>query len=227
MESGATLKAEQIKTDTERFGKQYDAIQHQADETNKLVDTLKLTKGLMDQPSFYSGAGAEFVQSAKRIGVALGLTNPSEAQAMEAFGKTVSSAVMDQIRSLGGQGLGQVRVAEIKIMERAAQNHDNTPASNRLLTEMQMRMAANITTGTSMLASTRSSKTGSTSIRCFRKKSSTIRAGSRRRWRARRPISPKSGGRTACRSARLMAAFSRTHHSRRVDNGRSMGGLYR
>jgi hypothetical protein len=152
VESGATLKAEQIKTDTERFGKVYDQTQHTADDTNKLLDTLKLTKGLMDQPSFYSGAGAEFVQSAKRIGVALGLTNPSEAQAMEAFGKTVSSAVMDQIRSLGGQGLGPVRVAEIKIMERAAQNHDNTPASNRLLTELQMRMAENWTLPIAKLA---------------------------------------------------------------------------
>jgi hypothetical protein len=141
VESGATLKAEQIKTDTERFGKQYDQIQHQADETNKLVDTLKLTKSLMDQPSFYSGAGSEFALAAKRIGVALGLANPNEAQAMEAFGKTVSSAIMDQIRSLGGQGLGQVRVAEINIMKQAAQNHDNTPASNRLLTELQERAA--------------------------------------------------------------------------------------
>jgi hypothetical protein len=61
--------------------------------------------------------------------------------AMEVFGKTVSSAILDQIRSLGGQGLGQVRVAEINVMKQAAQNHDNTPASNRMLTEIQDRLA--------------------------------------------------------------------------------------
>jgi len=141
VESGATQQEAYIKNDVERFGKQYDKYQTQADEADKLVDTLKLSKSLLDNPGFYSGSGSEYVLGAQRLAVALGLKPENYAMANEVFGKTVSSAILDQIRSLGGQGLGQVRVAEINVMKQAAQNHDNTPASNRLLTELQTRMA--------------------------------------------------------------------------------------
>jgi hypothetical protein len=126
--------------DIERGGKQYDNIQHQADEAHNLTQTLKLTKSLMDDQKFYSGVGEEYNLMWKRIKAAAGIA-PDEAVPQEVFRKTVSAAIMDQIRGLGGQGLGQVRVAEINVMKQAAQNHDNSPASNRLLTELQLRQA--------------------------------------------------------------------------------------
>jgi hypothetical protein len=134
-------RQEQQKADVTAGEKRYEGIQHQADEAHNLVQTLRLNQSLMDDPNFYSGTGEEYNLMWKRIGASLGLTDPNAAVAQEAFRKTVSSAILDQIRSLGGQGLGQVRVAEINVMKQAAQNQDNTPAANRLLSEMQMRLA--------------------------------------------------------------------------------------
>jgi hypothetical protein len=128
------------KGDVESGQKKYDALQHQADESQNMVQTLKLNQSLMDSPDFYSGVGEPYQLFLARMKAALKL-DPNAATPQEAFKKTVSSAIIDQIRSLGGQGLGQVRVAEINVMRQAAQNEENTPATNRILSEMQMRLA--------------------------------------------------------------------------------------
>lgn len=139
--SGAAKQEALDKNDIERYGKKYDNLQHQADEAYKLVQTSRLSKSLMDDPNFYSGVGADHVLTMQRFAVNLGLKPQDYALANEVFGKTVSASILEQIRSLGGQGLGQVRVAEINVMKGAAENHDNTPASNRLLNEVNDRMA--------------------------------------------------------------------------------------
>lgn len=153
--SGNPLIYEQQKkvqeTDITAGDKKYEGLQHQADEANQLVQTLKLNQSLMDDPNFYSGVGEEYNLIWKRLKASMGL-DPSAALPQEAFRKTVSSAILDQIRSLGGQGLGQVRVAEINVMKQAAQNQDNTPAANRLLSEIQMRLATRWTVPLAQLA---------------------------------------------------------------------------
>jgi hypothetical protein len=128
------------KGEIESGQKKYDTLQHQADEAQNMVQTLKLNQSLMDSPDFYSGVGEPYQLFLARMKAALKL-DPNAATPQEAFKKTVSSAILDQIRSLGGQGLGQVRVAEINVMKQAAQNEENTPAANRTLSEMQMRLA--------------------------------------------------------------------------------------
>jgi hypothetical protein len=128
------------KGEVEAGQKKFDVLQHQADEAQNMVQTLKLNQSLMDSPDFYSGVGEPYQLFLARMKAALKL-DPNAATPQEAFKKTVSSAIIDQIRSLGGQGLGQVRVAEINVMRQAAQNEQNTPATNRILSEMQMRLA--------------------------------------------------------------------------------------
>jgi hypothetical protein len=65
--------------------------------------------------------------------------NPNSAVPQEAMGKVINDMLGEQIRALGGSGVGQVRVAEVKIMEKAIANLGITPATNRMLMEIVSR----------------------------------------------------------------------------------------
>jgi hypothetical protein len=139
------------KSTTDRYDKIYDETQRKGEEAENTVQTLNLAKAFMDDPDFNSGATAKYDLQLKRVISSLG-GDPNAALPMEGFKKAVGTAILEQIRSLGGQGLGQVRNSEISTMKEAAQNTENTPAANRLLTEMGMRLASRWTLPIKQLA---------------------------------------------------------------------------
>jgi hypothetical protein len=140
LETSAQLTRTQQASEVKRYDEAYDAIQKKDDEASNVVQTLHLAQGFMNDPDFNSGATAKYDLQLKRVIAAVG-GDPNAALPMEGFKKAVGSAILEQIRSLGGQGLGQVRTTEINTMKDAAQNPENTPAANRLLTEMGLRLA--------------------------------------------------------------------------------------
>jgi hypothetical protein len=94
----------------------------------------------MADPNFYSGPAEGINLTYKRILSSLDPTQANTAQPQEAFRKVVSNSILSQVRSLSGTGAGPIRVAEIRIMEKAAANPENTPAANRLLVEIATRL---------------------------------------------------------------------------------------
>jgi hypothetical protein len=130
-------EAAELKTYTDEFND----VQKKGDEATRAQQTLRLAKGLMNDPSFDSGTFSGNKLAYKRFMVALGLGDSAQALTQEGFNKAVSEAILEQLRSLGGLGLGQVKAKEFETMTKAAQSQENTPATNRLLTEMGLRMA--------------------------------------------------------------------------------------
>jgi hypothetical protein len=122
---------------TKSYIKKYDAIQTAGARARMDIPQLDLARKLTEDPNFYSGVGEKYNLLLKRAVTALG-GDPNTAAPQEAFRKIVSNSILDQIKSMAGTG--QIRVAEIKIMEQAAANAENTPQANRLLLELSSRL---------------------------------------------------------------------------------------
>jgi len=132
-EADKTYASENVKS----YVKKYDAIQANGDRARVDIPQLDLARKLTEDPNFYSGVGEKYNLLVKRALVALG-GDANTAAPQEAFRKIVSNSILDQIKAMAGTG--QIRVAEIKIMQDAAANPDNTPQSNRLLLELSSRL---------------------------------------------------------------------------------------
>jgi hypothetical protein len=133
VEADKTYAAENTKS----YIKKYDAIQTAGDRARMDIPQLELARQLTEDPNFYSGVGEKYNLLLKRATVALG-GDPNAAAPQEAFRKVVSNSILDQIKGMAGTG--QIRVAEIKLMEQAAANAENTPQANRLLLELSTRL---------------------------------------------------------------------------------------
>ncbi len=132
-EADKTYAAENAKS----YVKKYDTIQTAGDRARLDIPQLETARKLTEDPSFYSGVGEKYNLLVKRALVALG-GDPNTAAPQEAFRKIVSNSILDQIKSMAGTG--PIRVAEMKIMQDAAANPDNTPQANRLLLELSTRL---------------------------------------------------------------------------------------
>lgn len=123
-----------------RFGKKYDSITKAGAESVAELPKLALAKQIMASPDFYSGPVEGLNLAYKRI---LATVDPSQANAaapQEEFRKIISDSVRSQIRSLAESGVGRISIPEVRIIEKAAANQENTPAANRLLVELSSRM---------------------------------------------------------------------------------------
>ena len=96
----------------------------QYDEASKIVNS----------PDFYSGIGSGVVQFIKRAKTALG-GDPAAAGAMDTFEKLRNSLNLGSLRTQLG-GLGQIRLAEVNMVDRANANLDNSVAANKALVLM-------------------------------------------------------------------------------------------
>jgi hypothetical protein len=144
------LQQEQQKNTVARYGKVYEGINAAASSGAEILPELQLARSLMNQPGFYSGAGEGATLLYKRvlaspIGQAFG-ADPNAPVPQEAFRKIMAANVLNQVNQLKAEssavgGGGRIFQAQIELMEKAAQNPDNSVASNRLLTEIGFRGA--------------------------------------------------------------------------------------
>lgn len=119
--------------------------------------SLALAENIVDDPNFITGSFADERQSLAKLGAFLaetetgkmlrekGITlndflNPSGGTPNDVFNKTIQAALMEQLKTAFG-GLGQIRVAEIEMLQRASANQNNTREANREILRM-MRHAA-------------------------------------------------------------------------------------
>lgn len=140
------MRQKQNELDAESFSKVGTGLQAAGNLADKMVPQLQLAKSLMKMPGFMSGAGAETNLAYKQWLARFSPKDANTAMPQEAFHKVVAANLLDQIGNLKAEmssvgGAGRIFQAEIEMMEKAAQNLDYTPASNRLLTEIGMRTA--------------------------------------------------------------------------------------
>lgn len=136
LEADKTYAAE----DTKSYIKKYDAITKAGAESATELPKLALAKQIMANPDFYTGPVEGLNLAYKRILATIDPQQANAAQPQEAFRKIISDSVRSQIRSLAESGVGRISIPEVRIIEKAAANQENTPASNRLLVELSTRM---------------------------------------------------------------------------------------
>lgn len=122
---------------TEMAMKKYDNMSTQAQSARKLMPNLDLATSLMEDPNFSSGLLHGVKDTWQRLKDATGIAQMSNAP-NEAFDKLMAGTVLDTMKSVLA-GLGQVRLAEIELLNKANGNRNNSVASNRAVLEISKR----------------------------------------------------------------------------------------
>ena len=110
------------------------------------VQYTQAARGLLNDPGFYSGSGEGINLAWKRALAGLGL-DPGGALPQEAFRKVMAANILQQVNALKaeaesmGQAGSRIFSSQIDMMQKAAQNPDNSIAANRYLTELAARSA--------------------------------------------------------------------------------------
>lgn len=121
----------------EQYAAQYNSIVKAGNIASVEKPKLEIVKDFMNDPNFNSGPASDLALQYRRWLSVLG-GDPNQAVPQEGFRKVISDSILQNIRSMAGTG--QIRVAEIRIMEKAAASADNSPAGNRLLVEIASRL---------------------------------------------------------------------------------------
>lgn len=127
---------------TEMAMKKYDNMSTQAQSARKLMPNLELASTLMEDPNFSAGLLHGVKDTWQRFKDATGIAAMSNAP-NEAFDKLMAGTVLDTMKSTLA-GLGQVRLAEIDLLNKANGNRNNSVASNRAVLEISKRAVAKV-----------------------------------------------------------------------------------
>lgn len=130
-------KKTQIDKDAESFQKRYDTLADVGTKAAITMPDLQIAREMLEDPKFYSGPAADPIIDWKRLKSVIG-GDPKAAAANEVFDKVISGNI---VKDLGVelQKLGQVRIAEIDLLKKAAANRYNTIPANRAVLELMMR----------------------------------------------------------------------------------------
>lgn len=120
------------------FVKKYQAIDEAGVKAITELPQLEVAKRLLLDPRFYSGPGEHLNETVKRFIAATGFGDPNTAFPQEVVKKTLSGNLLQSLGQL--KGLGQIRVAEINIAQRATASTENTPTALRALVEISSRL---------------------------------------------------------------------------------------
>jgi hypothetical protein len=132
------------KLDAERAGKQgtqfaekYQNLQDAGTKAVMSIPQLAIAKRLTTDPNFYSGFAANKVLVAKQIIGALGGDQNSAAPMQEAQG-LVNSSILGGLKAIV-QGTGQIRSAELHLMQSAAAAPFDSPDAYRFKLNVALR----------------------------------------------------------------------------------------
>lgn len=102
------------------------------------IGQLKLADKMVDDPRFYSGPLANFAEVVQKARAIVG-KDPGMAAPMEIFNKIISGDVVQELKQQLG-GLGQIRLAEINLINQSVANLYNTPAANKAVLNVMLRV---------------------------------------------------------------------------------------
>ncbi len=130
---------EEMATGTAKgFVKRYDDANRAGMLAEQGLPALQKARTLMDDPRYSSGFFGPLGMDWQRFKAALG-GDPQGAVANEVVDKIISGNIVEDMKIML-QGLGQVRNAEIGLLTRATANIYNTPAANKAVLEMMMKV---------------------------------------------------------------------------------------
>jgi hypothetical protein len=128
-----------IEGDTKNYTDAQKTLQQNSGpRASNAIKQLEMAKQLVDDPRFYSGPLADWVQQVQKIRAVLG-KDPGMAAPMEIFNKIISGDVVQELKQQLG-GLGQIRLAEINLINQSVANLYNTPAANRAVLDIMTRV---------------------------------------------------------------------------------------
>jgi hypothetical protein len=130
-------KKRAIDKEADSYQKKYDLVTNIGQRAQASRSMLEMARKLVDNKDFYSGIGGDAVIDLKRLKGAL-FNDPNAAVSNEALTKIISGQLLEDMK-ISLQGLGQVRVAEIDLLSKAAANQYLRPASNRLVLDLMMK----------------------------------------------------------------------------------------
>ena len=131
--------AEANKTDVTTFNKQATGIQTLATSSYDGLQKAALAKNLTLDPNFYSGPLSKEVETYNQFKSVFG-SAPTSALPQEAFNKAANDMLQEQVKAMGGSGVGRVLQSEVNIMRQSIASLGITPASNRALLEIVSRV---------------------------------------------------------------------------------------
>jgi len=128
-----------------RSDKTYSGLQAQAAQYERdLKPYLDISRSVLNDPSMYTGTGANIALNVNRIRAAFG--NNAPAMLQEALQKVTASSVLgqintqrDQLMEAGGAS-SRIFAQQVELVEKAAPALSNTPGGNRFLVEVSTRM---------------------------------------------------------------------------------------
>lgn len=102
------------------------------------IQNFDAMEALAADPNFYSGTGANFVTNVRRLGIALGISDPDIAAKTEAFSGLAAQAALDAMGGSLGAGFSN---ADREFIERTMPNLQFTPEGNRTLIAIHRAIA--------------------------------------------------------------------------------------
>ena len=131
---------EHTKTEQKELDKDAANIETAGNDAPNHMGELKLAQDMMNDPAFYSGAGADMVHKVDSYAKALGLSEGRTSNLQDAFKKVVSATSLNSIKDLAsGGGVGQIRVAEMNLIGQANANLGNNKEANQVILSANMR----------------------------------------------------------------------------------------
>lgn len=123
---------ESYKQDADTFQKRYTGIEQLGQASYNGIQKAQLMKQLTLDPNFYSGPLNETMQTYKQFKAIFG-SNANTAAPMEVFNKAANDMLTQQVKAMGGSGVGRVLQSEVNMMKQAIASLGITPAANRAL----------------------------------------------------------------------------------------------
>lgn len=125
-----------LNTRTEKRANRYEDIQGHAEQTYQSTADrgrqLELAQKLVDDPKFISGSFQEQREMISKFFNTMGIEPPANGSDItQAFVKLVAGNILDDIKGLGGQGLGQIRAKEMEIIEKMNAAPNMSPGAVR------------------------------------------------------------------------------------------------
>jgi len=129
---------EAAKKSAESFQKKYDTIQDLGSKASNEIPNIQQALKLVDDPHFASGFGADPTLLMQQIGGFLGIDKTAQTP-NEMFSKLTAGLNLEALKQYL-QGLGQVRVAEMNLVNQASASKAIGPVANKIILESALRM---------------------------------------------------------------------------------------
>jgi hypothetical protein len=125
------------KGDAETRVKQYQSLVTAGVKGLQEIPQLRMLQNEMEKPNFYSGAGERYNYLYKQLKSAVGI-DPNASVPQDLLRKVAANNIISNLTAFNG--MGQIRVAEIKLTQTAANSPETSVPANKFLAETAIRV---------------------------------------------------------------------------------------